>query len=142
MTRQKLEQDQWGRNEIYLAEYKNVSYGGHFIFASLDAAIFYVISGLGNSVDCSKFPDPIKNYPDEDRNGTNKDRTPRFIVKQFNSRGVAEVSGSVTKTAVMGAWIVGNGIAEASKKYFEQATGRDVVELSGIGDKLQGKVGK
>jgi len=132
MKRQKLEKDQHGRHEIYVAQYNAPApFGGSWcLFSNLDSAIFFVVSGLGSSVDWSNFPDPNKKYPHEDRNGSNKTLTPVFIIKQINKKTNQEVNGSVTKMGLMSDWIVGNGIAEAGKKWFAQATGRDIIKVS------------
>jgi hypothetical protein len=140
-TLQKLKHDEWGRNEVYFAEFGSaLGGGGRCMFATLDPAIFYVVSSLGNDIDWKKFPDPSKKYPYEDRDGSNHDLTPVFIVRQKTADG-REVFGSVQKMAVANTWYVGNGIAVAARKQFAEATGRDVVKVSGKGAKLQGRVG-
>jgi hypothetical protein len=140
-TPHKLERDEWRRPECYMAEWNNGIGGSRCLFSRLDAAIFFVITGLGNYCDWNNFPDPTKRYPYEDRDGSNHGLNPVFIVKQTNSSG-KEISGSVIKMAIADDWTVGNGIAEMSRKLFREVTGRDPVHLKGVGDKLTATVNK
>jgi hypothetical protein len=145
MAKQILEKDQWGRNVVYLAEYKTTTYSNKCIFSNLDSAIFFVVTGLGGDVNWSTFPkiDEKEKYPYEERDGNNPSRDPIFIVKRPSLHNSdIEIKGSVTKTAAMSEWTVGNGIAVAAKKFFAEATGRDVVVLAGEGDRLHGTVTK
>ncbi len=139
--KQKLEKDKWGRDEVYYAEFGNsVGARGRCLFSNLDAAIFYVVSELGNDIDWKKFPDPSKEYPYEDRNGKNHRLNPIFIVNQITINSKL-VYGKVEKMTIANNWIVGNGIAFAAREQFFRATGRDIVEIAGDGAHLQGKVG-
>jgi hypothetical protein len=135
-----IEHDEWGRPVAYLAEYHNAIYGGQCLFTTPDAAIFYVVTGLASDVDWGTFPTPNLRYPNEERNG-NEDQqlTPLFVVERIV--GEKRIWGTVTRTAAMDAWTVGNGIAEWGRNAFLQATGKDLVMLSGSGDSLQGRVG-
>ena len=139
---QRLRHDEWGRSEVYFASWGNSEHTqGMCLFATLDPAIFYVISMLGRDIVWSKFPDKRKKYPYEDRDGSNHNLNPVFIAKQ-RTRDGREVFGSVQKMTAADVWIVGNGIAEDARRIFFEATGRDIVKLSGVGDKFQGRVGR
>lgn len=146
MKHEKLTVDQWGRQEVYVAEWQNsIGACSRCLFSNLDAAIFFVVSGLGLLVDWDNFPDPAKKYPYEDRNGTQR-FTPVFRVEQTcqtEGWGVGKrLTGSVTKMSIADEWTVGNGIAEISKDIFFKATGRDEVFMNGKGSNLSGRVGK
>jgi hypothetical protein len=78
-----VERDEWGRPVVYVAEYTSSwAGGGKAIFTNLEAAIFYVVSALGNEVDWTNFPDnSTRKYPNEERNGQEKYRlTPTFVL--------------------------------------------------------------
>jgi hypothetical protein len=134
-----VERDEWGRPVVYLAEYHNLIYGGQCLFTSAEAAIFFVVTGLGVDVDWSSFPNPSLRYPNEERNG-NEDPQLNLLFRVDRKVIDKRVWGKVTRAAAMDEWTVGNGIAESSKTTFFQATGKDLVRLKGEGDRLQGKV--
>jgi hypothetical protein len=140
----RLEKDEWGRSEVYLANYSGPApFGGSScVFTNLNSALFFIVSGLGSSIDWATFPDPTKTYPYEERNGSDKNLNPIFVVKRKSLYDEVEIIGSVQKIAVMSNWSVGNRIAVASKKYFADATGKDIVVLSGEGSTLSATVKK
>jgi hypothetical protein len=131
----RLHHNQFGQPECFVAEWHDsIGAGSRCLFSNLDAAIFFVVSGIGRDIDWSCFPDPARSYPFEDRDGSNPGLNPVFCIEQ------GKVSGSVTRMAISDSWTVGNGIAEFSKQAFCAATGRNVVRLVGEGDKLTGRV--
>lgn len=127
--------------ECYLAEWRTPNgASSQCLFTSLDPAIFFVLSGIGFDVDWDNFPDTTKKYPYEDRTGNEKIAySPVFRIEQLKGDGKT-ASGSVTKMGIADSWTVGNGIAEACRRWFRQATGKDAVVLSGAGDKLTGTI--
>jgi hypothetical protein len=149
-TEQRLSRDEWGRHQCFLAEWHDpVGASSVCLFSNLDAAIFFVVSGIGPYVDWDRFPDPMKTYPYEDRDGT-RDFTPAFRIEQTIQRSPQgsewqndkKIRGAVTKMTIADDWTVGNGIAESSKRYFAAATGRDEVHLRGEGDRLCAEAGR
>lgn len=129
-----MERDEWRRPIVYVAEYRMANgFSNSCVFEGLDAAIFFVVTGLGSYIDWNTFPDLTRKYPCEERNGTD-DLSPIFRVEREGYKA------QIRRTSVAKNWIVGNGIAEAGRHWFEQVTGRDIVELHGKGDALQGKV--
>lgn len=135
----KLHKDKWGRHEVYLAEYNTGVYSNTCIFSRLDPAIFFVVTGLVSDIDWNNFPDPTKKYPYEDRDASNLNLTPVFIVEQTNKNG-KKVSGRVTKFPVADQESAGNGIAVRGRDLFLSITGRDEAKLTGEGDRLSGTV--
>lgn len=145
--KQRLNRDKWGRHECFLAEWHDaIGASSRCLFSNLDAAIFFVVSGIGMYVDWERFPGASGLYPYEDRNGS-RDLNPIFRIEQTIDSGAEwsigkKISGTVTKMTIADDWTVGNGIAVASRSHFIYATGRDVVALDGAGDRLCGKVGR
>lgn len=135
-----LQHDEWHRPEVYLAEYTDyLGAEGMCIFNNALSAIYYVMTGLGNSINWKNFPDPTKNFPFEDRNGNEYPHlNPLFIVTP-RKIGDVLVSGKVTKMAVAEHWVVGNGAAMETATNFNLVTGYSVT-LTGSDDSLQGKV--
>lgn len=136
-----VDHDEWGRPVLYLAQYTGATGGGSTcLFTNLDAAIFFVVTGLGNDVDWSNFPDPTRKYPYEERNGNERPRlSPSFRVERTGTYG-KPVSGTVLKMAAMEEWSVGNGIADMGRRLFSAITGRNEVVCSGTGDALSARV--
>lgn len=144
--KQILHTDEWGSSEVYVADWyydtkadwcPRVS--GRCLFSSLYPAIFFAITNIYGNVNWEKFPDPTKKYPYEDRNGSDKRLTPVFKLEQTTSDG-RKIGASVEKMTVADHWIVGNGLAVEAKKFFLEATGKDLVQLSGQDQSLSGKI--
>lgn len=147
MTRKPLLRDKWGRHECFIAEWHDpVGASSRCLFSNLDAAIFFVVTGIGSWVDWENFPSADSKYPYEERDGNGPmvytptfrvDRTieaPQPVGRQWAIG--KKVGGTVTKTSISDSWTVGNGIAVSSQRYFLSAVGRNKVVLQGEGDRL------
>jgi len=136
-----IDHDEWGRPVLYLAQYTGATGGGSTcLFTNLDAAIFFVVTGLGNDIDWSNFPDPTRKYPYEERNGNERPHlSPSFRVERTGIYG-KPAHATVMKMAAMEEWSVGNGIAEMGRRLFRAITGRDEVVFSGKGDAISARV--
>lgn len=138
MHHKKLPKNKWGQYECYLAQYSNGIYSNSCLFSTLEAGMFFVVTGLGSEVDWTTFPNLDLKYPFNEADGSDLNRTPQFeVVREFNGR---KIIGSVARRGISDDWTVGNGIAERSKVYYEQATGRDDVKISGYGQSLKAEV--